>query len=492
MKPVILLTATLAFSTAQAQPLTPTQALERLFSSAEIQAEWFAPDFLQQVPFGTLAAQLKGVTSAYGKFVRIDTYQGYPQVVFERGSLIITTAPLDDQGRLTSFGAVPGPIPGGLTDEQKRVGVQVLQQLLSVDPLDVSLFSADFLTAVPEADLKAQFAELRAQLGAVQNVTAQDQGWTLSFEKGTVPVTALTLDEQGKISGLRIAPGAGTRKFNDLNEARAAFAALPGGVSLLVQEASGAALAELNSTRPLAVGSTFKLAILGEVQAQVKAGKLNWTDQVTLTDADKSLPSGTLQDAPAGSQYTLQDLATRMIRDSDNTATDLLLKTVGRLGVETRLGQSAMPNTRELFALKNPANIALLRAYRAAGLDREARRAVLKQAATAPLPPATLFTENRTLAQDAEWFVSPQRLCTLMADVAALPETQVNPGLADKNDFASVSFKGGSEPGVLNLTTQVTTGGGKTYCVSATWNRPEPLDEGLFMSMYSGVLKLLR
>ena len=79
---------------------------------------------------------------------------------------------------------------------------------------------------------------------------------------------------------------------------------------------------------------------------------VNTCARFLLTEADRSLPSGTLQDAPIGSRYTLRDLAARMIRESDNTATDLLLRTVGRAGVEARLGQTAMPNTREALALK--------------------------------------------------------------------------------------------------------------------------------------------
>ena len=84
------------------------------------------------------------------------------------------------------------------------------------------------------------------------------------------------------------------------------------------------------------------------------------------------------------------------------------------------------------------------------------------------------------------------RLCRLMADVASLPETQLNPGVAAPADFERVSFKGGSEIDVINLTTQVPTKAGKTLCVSATWNRPAPLDERTFVAMYAGVLKLLR
>ncbi|WP_353542248.1 serine hydrolase [Deinococcus xinjiangensis] len=491
--PVTLLVAS-ASAQAQATPmaLTQEQALTRLFSAAELQAEWFTPEFLKQAPLATIQAQLQGIAAQYGKFVRMATLQGHPQAVYERGSLIVTSAPLDSQGRLSSFGAVAGPNPNmqTLTPEQEQAGIQVLQKLLGVEPLDTTMFSPDFLQHVSAEDLKQSFGALRSQLGALQDIQASESGWDIQFAGGTLPVTALELDAQGQISSFRI--GAPSFKFANIEEAQAAFAALGGQVSLLVQEAGQAPLVALNSGRLLGIGSAFKLGILSELQAQVKAGKLNWTDQITLLDAMKSLPSGTLQDAPAGTQYTLQDLATRMIRDSDNTATDLLLQKVGREGVEARLGQSAIPSTREFFALKNPANLELLRAYRAAGLNVAARRDVLAQAASAPLPSAALFGEGKTLARDVEWFVSTERLCRLMSDVAALPEMQINAGVANKNDFERVSYKGGSEVGVLNLTTQVTNKAGKTYCVSATWNDAAPLNEAEFLGLYAGVLALLK
>jgi hypothetical protein len=79
-----------------------------------------------------------------------------------------------------------------------------------------------------------------------------------------------------------------------------------------------------------------------------------------------------------------------------------------------------------------------------------------------------------------------------MADVAGLEATQLNPGVATPGDFARASFKGGSEPGVLNLTTQVKTKAGRTLCVSATWNRPEALDESAFVGLYAAMLNLLQ
>lgn len=486
--------ALIASASAQAQTVTQAEALTRLLSAPEIKAEWFSPDFLAQVPFETIAAQFKGITGMYGNFVRLDTLQDRPLAVYERGTLVITAAALDDQGRLTTFGAVPGPASAAAdqaaTQAARAQATALVEKLFRSDPIDTALFSPEFLAQVSAEKLTEQFAEIRAENGAFQSLEEAGNGWRLTFEKGQLNVQAITVDAQGLITGLQLQP---VVTYGTLDEARAAFAALPGQVSLLVQEVGQPQpLADLNSRKLLAIGSAFKLAILGELQAQVTRGERKWTDEVTLTDADKSLPSGTLQDAPAGSRYTLRDLAARMISQSDNTATDLLLKTVGRAGVEARLGQTAMPDTREFFALKNPTNIELLRAYRDAGLDRDARREVLEQAATAPLPSAGLFAQGKTTAQDVEWFVSNERLCRLLADVAALPETQLNPGAADPSDFKNVSFKGGSEIGVINLTTQVTTTAGKTLCVSATWNRPEPLNEQQFVAMYAGVLKLLR
>jgi len=282
--------------------------------------------------------------------------------------------------------------------------------------VDASLFAPSFLAAVPLAQLQANLTAIRTQFGAFVRAEVTGVQLQVIHERGVLNVESLHTDEQGHITALRIVPVAPEVDFKTLDEAQDAFSALSGQVSLLVQDVTtGQAVTAIQPSRLLAVASTFKLAILGELQAQVARGARAWTDEVTLTDADKSLPTGTLQDEAAGSRYTLRDLAARMISVSDNTATDLLLRVLGRAGVEARLGQTAIPNTREAFALKNPANLELLRAYRAAGLNREARRTVVAQAAGAPLPAAALFTGGPR-ARDVEWFASTERLCRLMND----------------------------------------------------------------------------
>ncbi|MDR6220916.1 serine hydrolase [Deinococcus soli (ex Cha et al. 2016)] len=483
----ILLTVLAAapFASAQTQaPPSPAAAVTRLFSGP-VQPAWLAPSFLAALPAEALQAALTGLTGQVGAFVRTEARGELLVAVFERGELNVLAA-LDEQGRFTDLRFTPLPLTAAEGPGSPR---EVLSRIFS-GPFDASLFAPSFLAAVPEAQLRALLADVTAQFGALKDVQIGAQIAGLIFERGQLNVTQFSLDNQGRVTGLLLTPPPPV--FTSLDEARAAFAALPGQVSLLVQEVGATAPAvALNVTRPLAVGSTFKLAILAELQSQVNAGQKQWTDEVTLTDADRSLPSGTLQDAPTGSRYTLRDLAARMIAQSDNTATDLLLGVVGRAGVEARFGQRPFPSTREAFALKNPGNAALLAEYRAAVLNVPARRAVLDRARMAPLPAATDFAGG-PLARDVEWFATPATLCRLMAGVAALKETQLNPGVADPARFRSVSYKGGSEPGVLNLTTQITTLTGRTYCVSATWNAPGPLQEDAFVGLYGATLDLLR
>ena len=62
-----------------------------------------------------------------------------------------------------------------------------------------------------------------------------------------------------------------------------------------------------------------------------------------------------------------------------------------------------------------------------------------------------------------EWFASPEDLCRVMVDLHTRAQTpalapiasilSLNPGFPDENhQYAYIAFKGGSEPGVLNLT----------------------------------------
>lgn len=71
----------------------------------------------------------------------------------------------------------------------------------------------------------------------------------------------------------------------------------------------------------LALGSAFKLYLLGALAEDVASGRYKWDTVTRLDPARRSWPSGMTQKWPAGAPVTLATLATLMISISDNTAT---------------------------------------------------------------------------------------------------------------------------------------------------------------------------
>ena len=362
--------------------------------------------------------------------------------------------------------------------------IAAIKAVLAPGPVDANLFNAAFLKAVPPDRLQAATEPLKAQIGPVVAVEPRG-GQTYAVETATYEmITDIVLDADGKIAGLLLhAPVQKNASLEDLLKQMATAA--PQSAYVVLKD--GKPIAASNPDQALAVGSAFKLGVLKALKDDIDSGRRKWSDVVTLKAEDMSLPSGMLQSWPAGAPLTLHTLATLMISISDNTAADTLLKLVGRDKVEAALGIAPVLSTRELFILK--ANHDLLSRYVAA--DAEGARKLLEEVDALPLPDVnkvmTPFTPG------AEWHVPPNTLCALMAEVADLDVTQVNAGVVPKTDWASVSFKGGSEVGVLSLVTQAKAKDGATYCVAAIWNGPAALDEGKAEVAYAGVMgKLAR
>ena len=223
---------------------------------------------------------------------------------------------------------------------------------------------------------------------------------------------------------------------------------------------------------PQPIGSLFKIYVLGGLLAKIQAGEAAWSDLVTIREALKSLPSGTLQNEPEGTELGADFVARKMIQISDNTATDHLIDFVGRERIEQH--QAAMGHsrpalnlpffsTRDLFVMKLVAGDEEKAAYLAA--DVPARRTILATNAARPLPPLELVTQAWTRPRDIatlEWFASPLDVCRAFDWLrtkgqepdgqTALTALSLNPGLpVDQGSFRYIGYKGGSEPGVLAL-----------------------------------------
>ena len=360
----------------------------------------------------------------------------------------------------------------------------VLTALWETPSESETLFATAFLNVLPFSRVEAVIADLKDSCGDVDAVEkdAADHRYTIRTESCAIP-TQLYRDSDGKISGLLFQ--APIRLDATLEDILAEARMFDGSVSYAVYE-DGTPIAVHDAERPMAVGSAFKLIVLAELRATIHAGKARWSDVVVLEPHHISLPSGRLQNMPIGSPLTLHTLAAAMIAESDNTATDLLIDVVGRDRLEQASGLAPFLTTREMFQLK--ADPALHRRY--ASSQPAARHEILDTLKDAPLPPVEKVL-GPWLAQ-AEWSLPVTSLCAWMSKVADLEIAQINPGVLDPSDWRAVAYKGGSQDGVLNFTTQVSDDRGRQFCVSMTWNADSAFETDRLALLYGSVFAALR
>jgi beta-lactamase class A len=103
--------------------------------------------------------------------------------------------------------------------------------------------------------------------------------------------------------------------------------------------------AGFNAAKSMPAASTIKLPVMVEVFAQLETGRFDLQHRVTLTASDKDYGSGELSDAPAGTTYPVSDLVEKMIEISDNTATNMLIRLVGRQNINRRMEELGLDRT---------------------------------------------------------------------------------------------------------------------------------------------------
>jgi beta-lactamase class A len=382
-------------------------------------------------------------------------------------------------------------------------------------------FHTSFLTQMPSDKVIQIFGQMGAQLASLQIATIEgtDDRLVAHVVVGDARLRiTLVLDATTKqISGLLIKPDADTGpRPQSFEEALHAVAALAPHAQLLVaalDHGTCKPLQELAATDELAIGSTFKLYVLLGLVDRIVAGKAAWADELAVRDDWKSLPSGTTQNELPGTRHSLQVFAERMISISDNTAADHLLYTVGRKEVEaavraTRHARPALDtpflSTRELFVFKLGTPPEELDRY--LKLPEARRRDYLDRTLAPKVPRIDLAAEWKTARRidKLEWFASAEDLCRAMGTLwtrgqspKAAPLFDVlakNPGLPiDPKIWPYIGFKGGSEPGVVNMTYLLRRDDNKWFVVVLGFNASEggTLDDTRIFNVAAGVIDLV-
>jgi len=323
----------------------------------------------------------------------------------------------------------------------------------------------------------------------------------------------LTVDEQsGQLTGLFLspdtsitAPGLDTWKAIDVE-----IQSLPGETSILVARVTDAEkgildpLYQSEPQRRLAIGSAFKLWVLGGLADLILDGGATWDEPLALDPTIRTMPIGELQlranreGLEDDAAFALSEFADVMISVSDNPATDHLIERVGRnrivdfmsrVHTEPSVNQPFL-TTGEFFKLKRGAPQEVLEAY-VASQSPEERAAVLDSAtfreAQISIPMAMAWPNEGPIAIDSvEWFASASDLASTMLELRRLEQLEgmeplahalrINDGvnLSDET-WPSVAYKGGSEPGVINLTFLAEHRSGDVYFVSLGWNNTEAM-----------------
>jgi len=104
----------------------------------------------------------------------------------------------------------------------------------------------------------------------------------------------------------------------------------------------------LRADEQVRTASTIKLPIMTEVFHQIAQGKINWTDEFTLTKQNKQAGSGTLGEFSDGAKVDLKSATHLMIVVSDNTATNLILDKVSSNNVNAFMESLGLKQTKSL------------------------------------------------------------------------------------------------------------------------------------------------
>ncbi len=404
------------------------------------------------------------------------------------------------------------------TDTPFSMRAKQIPAVLAGTTAAADVFAPGFLAEVPATKLQEIATQLSAQNGkiiGVEKITAVSAttgAIEVGYERAVASMT-MTIEDgpPHKIIGLQITGF----KARDDSAAKLDqdYRALPGRAGILVRQIAGpnmraAPLLSINAAENYAIGSAFKLWVLAEASRAVAAKERRWSDVVPL--GPKSLPSGMTQNWPRGTAVTLQTLATLMISISDNTATDTLVRALGRPKVDAAVAMTGHSHpqlttpvltTNEAFALKVDANADLRAAY-ASGTPAT-RRAILnanQPRFAAETLPLAKFAGKPLFIDQIEWFASPLDLSNTLdwfrryGGAEALAILAVNPGIAqgDAARFAYVGYKGGSENGVISMNLLIQSKSGAWYSVTASWNNgAAAVDEFRFVSLVTRAVALI-
>lgn len=294
---------------------------------------------------------------------------------------------------------------------------------------------------------------------------------------------------------------------------RKTFATLPGNLAFLFAELNDNGpkpLFGLHENERFAIGSSFKLFILGTLADEVNAGQRQLADVMTLERRWVGPPHSEMAEWPKASPVTLHTLALKMITISDNTATDHLLHLLGRERIEAQMATMGhrhpqwnrpLLSTREMTMLRDKNTGVLGKEYQT--LDAVARRRFLAERFAAAPDYAKLDFDTAAYGL-AEWYATPLDMARALGWLKRSTERDQPAGplraiLAveqklphDAEIWPYVGFKGGSEDQLLAGNWLLNNRNGRWYTFHVFCNSPDKnVDPNQILSAIEQILTVI-
>jgi beta-lactamase class A len=288
---------------------------------------------------------------------------------------------------------------------------------------------------------------------------------------------------------------------------------LPGETGFLFTELTDdgpVALYGKNQDKRFAIGSSFKLYIIGRLAKDVNNGRRRLENVMRLRPDLIGPPHSELATWPIGSPVTLQTLALKMISISDNTATDHLLYLLGRERVEAMMAEMGhgdpsvnrpLLSTRDMAELRDRSHPDRMERWKR--LDTAGRRKLLAEEMSG-IPDYEGLDFDASAFDVAEWYASPMDMARALdwirrhttEDDPAHPlrgviavTTQIE---FDHKLWPYVGFKGGSEDRLIAGNWLMRRRDGKWFTFHFACNsKDKDIDQSLVVGALQKMLEII-
>lgn len=250
----------------------------------------------------------------------------------------------------------------------------------------------------------------------------------------------------------------------ELDEVVEALGTLGDASVLVAQGVDGSCREEvsLDAEEPRAVGSVFKLWVLGAVVSRIDQAPGLLEETIALSEM-RFAPSGGLEREGTGLDVSIVDLSTLMMGQSDNTATEHLFAWVSREAAERTLRDLGHRHRREIEPFLSPLELFHLHwtvseidALEYPSLAEDAQREFLRERLSDRGPIVDFSSPNDRVLVEGSWKASALDICRGLARLSMSSPAEPSHTLLERalganagvfglrSKWDRVWFKGGS------------------------------------------------